>query len=192
MLWTDKVRSKSGKQVSFDLTPVNPKDHADESQGNTDNMSHTTPEDYEEVMTLDANLPVTTTIPASCRPTSINGLDVTEQIVENTDCPSTTSGQTNIGPLTDMAEVSRTYVNYTDAGELNYMNYTDAREPCTFQEACRAPDAELWQTAMQSETDSIYANDMWEMILLPANKKASGCSDTSMYPEPNNPGTRLG
>ena len=54
---------------------------------------------------------------------------------------------------------------------LKYVNYTDVGEPCTYDEACSAPDADTWHIAMKSEMDSIYANDTWELVPLPANKK---------------------
>ena len=73
-----KVQPKSGKPVSFDLTAANPEDHAKESQGNTDNMSRTTLEDYKEVTSSVANLPVTSLIPVSRGSTSTTGLDVRE------------------------------------------------------------------------------------------------------------------
>jgi hypothetical protein len=51
----------------------------------------------------------------------------------------------------------------------------DAREPCTYDEACSAPDADACHIAMKSEMDSIYGNDTWELVLLLANKKALPC-----------------
>ena len=48
---TEKVQSKSRKQVSFDLMLVNPEDHADESRESTNS------EDYEEATNSCANLP---------------------------------------------------------------------------------------------------------------------------------------
>ena len=98
-----------------------------------------------------------------------HGLDIREQNEATTDC-STTSGSTNTGQLTEMAEAPETTTALRRSGQvlnappffspgLNYVNYTDAGEPCTFDEAWPAPDATLWQTAMQSEMDSIYTND---------------------------------
>ena len=73
--------------------------------GSTEDLSRTTPEDYEEVMTPDANLPVVSMIPVSYESTSTNGLDAREQNDGNSDC-SATSDQTHTGQLTDTADAS--------------------------------------------------------------------------------------
>ena len=75
---TDKVRSKSRKQVSFDLTLANPKYYVAESRESMDNISHTTLEDYEEVTNPDANLLVTFMIPASHKLITESDLNATE------------------------------------------------------------------------------------------------------------------
>ena len=59
------------------MTP-NPEDHPAESRDNTDNMSHTTLEDYEEVTNTDAHLPVASTILTSYGPTPKTSLDTRE------------------------------------------------------------------------------------------------------------------
>ena len=56
------------------------------------------------------------------------------------------------------------------------VNYMDAGESWTFDKACSASDAELWWSAMQSEIDSIYKNNLWELVQLPANKKPIPCN----------------
>ena len=63
----------------------------------------------------------------------------------------------------------------------NYVSYTDAVELGTYKEACNAPDADTWHTTMKSNMDSIYANDTWELVPLPANKKALPCKWVFRY-----------
>jgi hypothetical protein len=75
---TDKVQTKSGKRVNFDLTPSNLEEYADESQGSMENLFRTIPEDYQEVTAPDDNLPVTSLIPVSHGSTSAHGLDTRE------------------------------------------------------------------------------------------------------------------
>ena len=131
---------------------------ASESRGSMDNMSRTTLEDYKEVMTLDANLPVTSTILASRGWTLTRGIEEREKNEADTDC-SATSGRMNIDLLTETAEASETSTAPRCSGRVqqvpvfffpgrNYVNYTNAGEPCTLNEACRAPDVMLWQTTM--------------------------------------------
>ena len=105
------------------------------------------------------NLPVTTSIQASRRSTHTASRHAREQMDANIDFSSMIGGQTNTSPLMDSAEASETTPAPRQSGQvkkvqaffsprLNYINYTCAGEPCSFEEAWCAPDAELWKTAM--------------------------------------------
>jgi hypothetical protein len=48
------------------------------------------------------------------------------------------------------------------------------KEPYTVKEALNCTEKEHWEAAMQKEMDSIYSNDVWDLVELPANR--NGCS----------------
>ena len=64
--------------------------------------------DYEEAKNLDANLPVTFTIPVNLGLTTKFSMDAKKQIKVNTDCSPMTSGQTHTCQTLDMVEASET------------------------------------------------------------------------------------
>ena len=49
-----------------------------------------------------------------------------------------------------------------------------ADEPKTTSEALARPDASKWQQAMDTEFDSLIKNKTWELVDLPAGRKAIG------------------
>ena len=130
---TNNVRPKSGKRVNFDLTPTNPEDHAEESRGSKQDLPRTTPEDYEGDTITDANLPVTSTIPASHETIPIHGLDAREQNDATTDC-SRTSDQTHTGQPTDTA----------DASEITTAPRRSGRVPAKWQSCMHA----IWRACI--------------------------------------------
>ena len=48
------------------------------------------------------------------------------------------------------------------------------KEPQTVREALNHPEQEHWKAAMQKEMDSIYSNDVWDLVELPENRKTVG------------------
>ena len=48
-------------------------------------------------------------------------------------------------------------------------------EPCSYEEAIVASDAETWQQVMISEMDSIQKNNTWKLVELPASRKPLPC-----------------
>ena len=48
------------------------------------------------------------------------------------------------------------------------------KEPQTVKEALDGSEKEHWEAAMQKEMDSIYSNDVWDLVELPANRKTVG------------------
>jgi hypothetical protein len=55
----------------------------------------------------------------------------------------------------------------------------DADEPTTYREAMEGMDVARWQLAMESEMNSIRANETWDLVELPPNRKALPVSDSS-------------
>jgi hypothetical protein len=55
---------------------------------------------------------------------------------------------------------------------LFHILLTDGNEPKTFVEALEVEDSIKWELAMKDEMDSLLANQTWELIELPAGKKA--------------------
>jgi hypothetical protein len=53
--------------------------------------------------------------------------------------------------------------------------YTDASEPRTYREAIKATNATSWKLAMESEMNSIRANETWDLVELPRYRKALPC-----------------
>jgi hypothetical protein len=53
--------------------------------------------------------------------------------------------------------------------------FTDAGEPKTYTEAMKVTDVESWQVAMESEMNSIRANETWDLVELSRNRKALPC-----------------
>ena len=48
-------------------------------------------------------------------------------------------------------------------------------DPRTLTEAMRSNEADLWRTAMGEELQALMDNNTWELVQLPADKKAIGC-----------------
>ena len=47
-------------------------------------------------------------------------------------------------------------------------------EPTSIAEALSSPDKAKWEDAMKKEMQSLHANDVWDLVKLPANRKAVG------------------
>ena len=48
-------------------------------------------------------------------------------------------------------------------------------DPITYQEAVTDIDSSLWQKAMNTEMESMYSNQVWELVDLPPNVRSIGC-----------------
>ena len=48
------------------------------------------------------------------------------------------------------------------------------KEPATVEEALVSPDKVKWLNAMEKEMDSLHANDVWNLVELPEDRKAVG------------------
>ena len=51
----------------------------------------------------------------------------------------------------------------------------DQNEPTTYQEAVLSSDSEKWHDAMKSEMQSMYDNQVWNLIDPPEGIKTIGC-----------------
>ena len=49
------------------------------------------------------------------------------------------------------------------------------KEPQTVEEAMGSAEKEWWKAAMQKEMESIYSNDVWDLVELPNNRRPVGC-----------------
>ena len=47
-------------------------------------------------------------------------------------------------------------------------------DPRMYEEALQYKDADLWQNAMESEIESLYSNQVWELVEPPKGVKAIG------------------
>ncbi len=48
-------------------------------------------------------------------------------------------------------------------------------EPATYAEAVAGPDSEKWLEAMRSEMESMYTNQVWNLVDAPEGVKPIGC-----------------
>ena len=55
------------------------------------------------------------------------------------------------------------------------INLIEDNEPTTYEEAIQDIDSALWQEAMKSEMDSMYANQVWTLVDAPEGVKPIGC-----------------
>ena len=49
------------------------------------------------------------------------------------------------------------------------------QDPCNYDEAINDIDSGSWQDAMKAEMESMYSNQVWTLVDLPANIKPIGC-----------------
>ena len=52
--------------------------------------------------------------------------------------------------------------------------FTVTEEPNSVKEAVSCPEKKHWETAMQKEMNSMYSNDVWDLVELPENREAVG------------------
>ncbi|KAK2372365.1 secreted RxLR effector protein [Trifolium repens] len=60
----------------------------------------------------------------------------------------------------------------TEQGDVLLM---DQDEPVTYQEAITGPESEKWLEAMKSEIDSMYTNQVWNLVGPPVGVRPIGC-----------------
>ena len=56
-----------------------------------------------------------------------------------------------------------------------YVNFCEvSQQPNSYQESIEGPDKAKWQEAMRTEMRSLEENEVWDLVKLPANRKAVG------------------
>ena len=55
---------------------------------------------------------------------------------------------------------------------LHEISVMDTEDPLTFHEAMNRDDSQSWYEAMKSEMQSMYDNQVWDLVDLPQGKKA--------------------
>jgi len=55
---------------------------------------------------------------------------------------------------------------------LNVMLVDNSDDPATYDEAMMSPDSDKWHSAMKSEMESMYENQVWTLVDLPDGRKA--------------------
>lgn len=59
-------------------------------------------------------------------------------------------------------------------GEWVTLTNNQTTEPKTVKEVYSSPDKEKWKEAMKKEMESLYANNVWDLVELPKDRKAVG------------------
>lgn len=62
--------------------------------------------------------------------------------------------------------------NRTSHAMTAYTDMSAVPEPENYAQAMRAPDAGKWEEAIRSEHDSLIQNNTWDVVVLPADRKA--------------------
>ena len=57
---------------------------------------------------------------------------------------------------------------------MEYSHLSVQKEPASIEEATTCSESSKWTQVMQTEMKSLKDNDVWELVELPANKKAVG------------------
>ncbi|KAL8132324.1 hypothetical protein AgCh_007987 [Apium graveolens] len=91
--------------------------------------------------------------------------------------------QHNVQPVTNTAPVPRRsgrvvqqpdrFMFLGESSDLVPGEHDD--DPRTYEEAVQDKDADLWQKAMESEIESMYSNQVWELVEPPKGIKPIGC-----------------
>src|ERR1700734_3289477 len=65
---------------------------------------------------------------------------------------------------------------YMYLGEVfEAVSETRIDDPTRYEEAVTDVDSCLWKTAMKAEMESMYSNQVWELVDLPPNVRPIGC-----------------
>ena len=54
-------------------------------------------------------------------------------------------------------------------------------QPSSYQESIKGPDKAKWQVAMETEMKSLEENEVWDLVKLPADRKAVGSKWVTVY-----------
>ena len=89
-----------------------------------------------------------------------------DNVAESTPIVPRKSARTNLGQKPQ-------YLDDYEVGAL-YQNSIQ-EEPQSYDAAINGPDSKLWKIAMEDEMNSIIGNKTWDLVKLPADRKAIGC-----------------
>ena len=67
------------------------------------------------------------------------------------------------------------YIGMVEEGSREDVLLLQSDEPATYKGAMTCSDSKLWQKAMQSEIDSMYENDVWDLVDLPDQVRPLQC-----------------
>ena len=108
----------------------------------------------------------------------VGGTNNTHEAVVQVEQP-----QHNVQPVTNTAPVPRRsgrvvqqpdrFMFLGESSDLVPGEHDD--DPRTYEEAVQDKDADLWQKAMESEIESMYSNQVWELVEPPKGIKPIGC-----------------
>lgn len=105
---------------------------------------------------------------------NLDGL--TESTVQKMGEENKENVDSQVDQSTPVAEVRRSSKNIRPpqrySPTLNYLLLTDGGEPECYDEALQDENSSKWELAMKDDMDSLLGNQTWELIELPAGKKA--------------------
>ena len=106
-----------------------------------------------------------------------------EQSIEIEECSSSSEEEESNHPNTDTAEEPEVRVRHSTRekhrpdfyGVWVHSAEDVNREPVTVSQALSGSESQEWRVAMEIEMNSMYKNDVWELVPLPAGKQVIGC-----------------
>lgn len=101
----------------------------------------------------------------------------TDQILEENDPSNSEAVDIHSAPRRS-GRVSRAperYLGNVDQDADSILLLLESDEPKTYKAAVSSPDSKLWIDAMQSEMDSMYDNQVWELVDLPQDIRPLQC-----------------
>ena len=91
-----------------------------------------------------------------------------EVVEEHHDIPSNTPEPRRSGRISRQPDRYLGISSTTDSEDM-------VEDPTSYDEAVTDIDADMWQQAMKSELDSLYSNQVWELVNAPEGVKPIGC-----------------
>jgi len=67
------------------------------------------------------------------------------------------------------------YIGMVEESGCDDVLLLESNEPATYKGAMTCSDSKLWLEAMQSEMDSMYENNVWDLVDLPDKVKPLQC-----------------
>ena len=108
----------------------------------------------------------------------VGGIDNPQVAIIHVEQPQVNAqNDTNIAPVSHHSgRVVRQPERFMFLGESSdLVSGEHDEDPRTYEEALQDKDADLWQKGMQSEMESMYSNEVWELVEPPKGLKPVGC-----------------